>query len=320
MRQVLDSATHVVEKAHYVRIDSDRIRSLAGQIASEKPQIPPWDYFRHYFDGTEKTLFYLLVLDTLNFCFWPKPGRKRWSIEYKTQHLSGYNALAAALKTAFESGLPLDDPRYLASMTVHELLEVLGGEGQLQLMEQRVEAVRELGRYLLDKWNGSPARLVQASKGSAVDLALRVGKELASFRDIALYKGRQVYFYKRAQILVADIYGAFKGRGWGEFHDMARLTAFADYKLPQVLRHLGVLVYRPELAAKVDAKQLIPQGSPEEVEIRAHTIIAVERLCHELEKIGKHIRPFELDWILWNMGQKDQYRKKPYHRTVTIFY
>ncbi len=320
MRQVLDSALYVVNNARHVRIDPDNLSLLADQITSNIPEIPMWDSFHHYFDGTEKTLFYLFVLDTLNFCFWPEPGHRKWTIQYKGQRLSGYNGLASALKMSFEMGLALDDPAHLASMSMAELLEVLDGEGQLQLMEQRLKAVRELGRYFLDKWNGSPTRLVQASRGSAVDLALRVGNELASFRDIAMYNGRQVYFYKRAQILAADIYGAFQGRGWGEFHDMDRITAFADYKLPQVLRHMGVLVYSPELAAKVDSKQLIAQGSPEEVEIRAHTIVAVDRLCVELRKKGNNIRPFELDWILWNMGQEDKYRKKPYHRTVTIFY
>lgn len=29
------------------------------------------------------------------------------------------------------------------------------------------------------------------------------------FRDQAIYKGRQVFFYKRAQILVADLVGAY---------------------------------------------------------------------------------------------------------------
>ncbi|RLB82832.1 MAG: hypothetical protein DRH15_05835, partial [Deltaproteobacteria bacterium] len=79
-------------------------------------------------------------------------------------------------------------------------------------------------------------------------------------------------------------------------------------------------VYSPELAARVDSKELIPPSSEEEIEIRAHTIRAVELLCSELKQKGQNIRAFEMDWILWNMGQQDKYRKRPYHRTVTIFY
>jgi hypothetical protein len=40
----------------------------------------------------------------------------------------------------------------------------------------------------------------------------------------------QVFFYKRAQIFAADVYGAFGGRGLGAFNDADRLTCFADYR------------------------------------------------------------------------------------------
>jgi hypothetical protein len=40
------------------------------------------------------------------------------------------------------------------------------------------------------------------------------------FQDHLEYKGRQVCFYKRAQILAGDIWGAFKGKGLGAMHDV----------------------------------------------------------------------------------------------------
>ena len=320
MKYIRDSVKYVVRNSHHVRINKDALKRLADRIICDSPGIPPWDYGHHYFDGTEKTLWYLFVLDTLNFCFWPKPGSERWTITYGNEKLSGYVALAAALKSAFEQGLPLDDPSYLSTMNMSDLREILQGKGTLQLMGERLQALRELGTYLGSEWKASPAQLLEACSGSAISLVQMLAADLESFRDIAKYKGKTVYFYKRAQILAADIHAAFQGRGWGEFRDMDRLTAFADYKLPQVLRHLGALVYSPKLAAKVDSKKLIPPSSEEEVEIRAHTIRAVELLCSELKQKGQNIRPFEMDWILWNMGQDNKYREKPYHRTVTIFY
>ena len=101
---------------------------------------------------------------------------------------------------------------------------------------------------------------------------------------------------------------------------MDRLTAFADYKLPQVLRHLWILRYVPELAHKIDQGILIEAGSPEEVEIRANTICVVDLIRQELEKMGKGLKAFKIDWILWNLGQDEAFKEKPYHRTVTIFY
>ncbi len=40
--------------------------------------------------------------------------------------------------------------------------------------------------------------------------------------------------YKRAQILVADLWAAFRGRSYGAFVDIDSITMFADYRVPQV--------------------------------------------------------------------------------------
>ena len=41
------------------------------------------------------------------------------------------------------------------------------------------------------------------------------------------YSGRQLFFYKRAQIFVGDVWGAFHGAGLGRFTDIDQLTMFA---------------------------------------------------------------------------------------------
>ena len=83
------------------------------------------------------------------------------------------------------------------------------------------------------------------------------------YRDVARYDDFEVSFYKRAQITACDLAAAFDGRGHGRFGDLDRLTMFADNLVPHVLRCEGVLVYTPELAARVDAGALLPHGSPE---------------------------------------------------------
>jgi hypothetical protein len=42
--------------------------------------------------------------------------------------------------------------------------------------------------------------------------------------------GPAVYLLKRAQILVADLWGCFQGEGHGHFEDIDTLTMFADYR------------------------------------------------------------------------------------------
>ena len=101
---------------------------------------------------------------------------------------------------------------------------------------------------------------------------------------------------------------------------MERLTAFADYKLPQVLRELGIISYHPELAARIDALEYLQAGSEEEVEIRAMTVWAVEELRRGFQEHGRKVTSPRIDNWLWQLGQMDAFRKRPYHRCRTIFY
>ncbi|RJR43143.1 MAG: hypothetical protein C4576_14910 [Desulfobacteraceae bacterium] len=320
MNEVLETSEWVSRRSLHVQIDEEALSQFAEDLIRYDPTIPPWDDKVHFFDGGTRSVAYLLVLDTLNFCFWPLPETPRWEVTIDSETFSGYYGLAASLKKALLSGMPVWDAGYLVSLTMNGLEEILGGRGRLQLMHDRLQNLQELGRVLCERFGGEPCRLVEASGGSALELARLLARNLASFRDEASYHGKKIFFYKRAQILAADLFGAFEGRGWGRFSDMEELTAFADYKLPQVLRRLGVFRYSPELARKIDSMTLIPAGSPEEVEIRANTVWAVELIRQELSRAGKERRAYEIDWILWNLGQDDTFREKPYHRTVTIYY
>jgi hypothetical protein len=212
------------------------------------------------------------------------------------------------------------DAAFLAQMDRAKLQEILDGENEIPLIEERAAILREAGAVLQQKYNGQAARLVERAGRSVERLVELLAQDFSSFRDEALYRRRRVYFYKRAQIFCADLYGAFGGQSWGEFSDIDTLMAFADYKVPQVLRQLGILCYSSELAARIDRREELLSGSPEEVEIRAGTIWAVELLKRELEQLGKRLRSFELDWLLWNLGQREEFRKSPHHRVRTIYY
>lgn len=320
MREVIETVKYVAEKSRLVRIDIQALTRFARKLLGDEIKVPPWDPCYHFCDGTEETVSFLLVLDSINFCFWPPHGKAKWEIEYKSEKLSGYYAMAASLTKAVESGISVTSSAYLANLSSNELKNIFGGKGELQLMGSRVQILNELGQVLIEDFDGKAHGLVEAAGNSAAKLARLLAEKFSSFRDIAEYRGHEVFFHKRAQIFAADLHGAFNGKKWGSFGDMDRLTAFADYKLPQVLRHLGITVYEDSLAKKVDQQVLLEPGSPGEVEIRANTIWTVELIRQELERTGKVLRAFEIDWILWNLGQDDAFRESPYHRTVTIFY
>ena len=320
MIEVLESAERISETSDQVKIDREALVDLSRHWLSAGVKAPAWDDTHHFVGGEAETVAYLLVLDSLNFCFWPSLGRPRWEVRFGSKSLSGYYALAASLKRAVETGVPIIRADFLAELSQETLTDILGGSGDLQLVECRTGILRELGRVLLSNYEADACKLVEAAGGSAVALARLLGSQLESFRDTAEYKGQAAFFYKRAQIFAADLYGKFRGKGRGDLKDMDQLTAFADYKLPQVLRHLGVLRYGRDLAVKVDEEVSLKPGGSDEVEIRANTIWAVEGIRQELVLGGLDLKAFEIDGILWNMGQQDRYRSKPYHKTITIFY
>lgn len=318
MEGVIEGAYFVVRKCLNVEISKSGIDFLASRLAAQDP--PCWSAWCHFFDGGEKTIAYFLALDSINFCFWPLPGETRWHIETEEGDLSGYYGLALRLRQAIEEGHPLADPFYLRDISEAGLKKILGGRGQLQLLSQRAAILRETGHVLIEHFHGKASELIAASKRSARRLVELLVELFPSFRDAALFEGERIPFLKRAQLFASDIHGAFGDSHLGDFRDMELLSAFADYKLPQVLRHFGALTYREALAEKVDSMQLLPFGSREEIEIRASTIVAVEMLKESLSGLGKNLRSYQIDWLLWNLGQEDEVRERPYHRTVCIYY
>ena len=310
------AAARVAEQAQHVHIDEQALQDASARF-EDQFRVPAWNHEYHFGDGSERTANYILLLDALNFSFWGEP---RWGIDFRGEQLNGYWALAAALKHAIEGGLDLTDARVLASMDEATLADILRGRGVIPLLRERCAHAREVGRVLLDKFDGQCARLVERSSFDAAGVAQSVIEHFSSFRDAPVYHGLIVPIYKRAQIVAADLYGAFGGERWGALAGIERLTCFADYKLPQILRRWGVLRYSDTLAQRVDARIEIPAGSEEEIEIRAVTVVAVERMRAALSRRGTCLSSVEIDWMLWDAAQIPAPDGKPYHRTRTIYY
>ena len=318
---ILSSCRAVVEHSAFVHTDFTAVsRFLDNSSLLEIPPLPQGPAPYHYFEGTAATAEWLFVLDTLNHCFWPEVGAPLWEIYYGNRVLSGYWALAASLKRAMEERIPIHEAKTLTWLDRKTLAYIFRGSGQIPLLDERLKNLRQAGQVLLDRFQGTFIHVLEEAKGSAVELVFLVAAEFPSFNDIATHMGETVYFFKRSQILTHDLWCTFSGDSWGSFSELDQLTAFADYKLPQVLRQLGIIRYEAELAARINRLEHIPPGSLEEVEIRAATIWAVEVLRQELMRRGRKVTSAQLDNWLWNLGQDDSYRSLPYHRTRSIFY
>jgi hypothetical protein len=140
-----------------------------------------------------------------------------------------------------------------------------------------------------------------------------------TFQDLVTKDNQKIYFLKRAQIFVSDLYYALEGRGPGLFSNLEDLAVFADYKLPQLLEAEKILEYADDLMTRIKNEVLIPAGSDEELEIRAHTIYACELLVKTIRDLGREITSSQLDWILWVNAKQTNF-ELPYHKTITINY
>jgi hypothetical protein len=83
-----------------------------------------------------------------------------------------------------------------------------------------------------------------------------------------------------------------------------------------VLRLDGILSFAPELVARIDAGELIEHDSPEEIEIRACALHAVELIV----AAHRGARAVDIDELLWNRGADPVYKASPRHRARCTAY
>jgi len=317
---VLSSTAPLAQAGRHVRIEAAAVEAFAAAHWNDPAPRHAETALHATFLEPRRFLNYLLALESLNFSFWD--DEPRWRVPYQGARHDGYWALVAALHRALKvDGVPLWDARWLAGLRGAELELLLRGEGHAPpLMESRLANLREAGQVLQSRWNGEFANLVVSCGGEAVRLVRRIAEEFSSFRDEVRHEGRMVRFYKRAQITVADLSRLLPGEPLARFSGLERLTAFADYKVPQVMRREGMLVLDEALARTVDKMVELRPGSEEELAIRAATVWACEWLTRAVSaRRGAPVLAADVDFLLWSAGQGKR-GLAPYHRTRTVYY
>lgn len=306
----------VAQMVGSVKIRLDRIDDYAKTLLPV-PRENVYDTKHHFIGAPEETAAYTLVLDSLNF----GSGYSPFLAEEGWERVDGsiYYTVATRLKEYFEQEGILPAAR-LSGYTPEDCAALLGldisGPYSREFASLCSRSLQALGRLLHDRYDDAGfLAFVEAAGGSAVSMVENLS-QMEHFRDVHSYKGTNIAFYKRAQITAADLHLAFRHMGRTLFHDIHRLTMFADNAVPHVLRVDGILEYEPWLASKIDSGALIESGSEEEIEMRACAGAAVEVLA----KL-KNMSAMDIDHILWHRSvESDRYKKCPPHRTLTFFY
>ena len=325
---ILDSIKFVVENSDYVRINRDNIDKAVELLRGKKGET--WLNSNTLgIDGfsEEQKLRYFILCESLNFCYWD--STPEWEIEHRGKWYSGSYGLMHAVAKAVENGYDLSNADFLEKISLEEFDEIFKGTTSIPLLRERFEIVKQLAKEL----KGIPDLFEAMSARDDIELLNKIVVHFSNFRDISRYKGRDIYFFKRAILLVGDLMLNIEAIGQ-TVKNRDNMIGCADYKVPQVLRELGILEYAEDLANLVDNKQEIRHDSEMEVEIRANMLQAIELIRERmrestrgniLEKTrGKYIamNSVEIDNALWLLSKEPEFKAKarPYHLTRTVCY
>lgn len=208
---------------------------------------------------------------------------------------------------------------------------VMSRQGPLGAFTAKLrEVVSETGKVLGDSGHASLGALIlanldaQAAAGqppSAAALVEELADTFPAFEDSGLYRGKQVHFCRKAQLLAAQLHLRFRGADPRfRFADMAQLAADSGNVLPAVFRRQGLLQLSDGLAAAVDAGQDL-QGDERERALRAAAVVAGRRLCEAYvavapvfaaggEEGGASIEPWQVSMYLLQQEEQQQRRRQ----------
>jgi Potential Queuosine, Q, salvage protein family len=296
LKQLRGAAAEVAERARHVRINEAAIPAYAASLP-KRPRLAEDDETPSG-SRADRVAFWV-TLDAINFGSGWFPTLKK-----RAGH-SGYRTIAAGVRERFETQGPWN-PAELQSLTARDIAHTLSQDPDHELMGLFAASLNDLGRHV-ETAGGFEAVIGDSAAALVADLAA-----WDCFADTSAYEELSVPFLKRAQITAADL----DRTGVAQFDDLDRLTMFADNLVPHVLRLDGILEFDPLLVQRIDRAQLIEHGSPEEVEIRACALHAIERLV--AERPGSTAA--EIDQFLWLRGGEPRYKAKPRHRARTTAY
>lgn len=304
----------------HVTVLGTRVVEVVAALATakQKVEIPAWDYppYLQSADPVQVANF-LLVMNANNFSFFT-PGSGE---PFRAGKESG---ATLATKRLAEAWKDLRDPQFLRQVDEAYIKSLFQADELISMVEARTRVLREAGDFLLSVGPKGVLGWMEANnlKGAG-PIAVSIPVFLPSWRDP---------FLKRTQLFVGMLFGRFQRSGNPiDPTSLGDLTVFADYRLPQTLRAMGILQLPPNLEAHIEAGKNVPPGSDLEIELRAASILAGDRLVEEMNRNGTwgKVSVLEVDYLLWSVGRSLQkgiempgviQRKTREHRTVTTDY
>ena len=315
-QEIRDATEEVAQAARWVSVDEVALNLYPERLLTEERIVLGHTPEHHLLGVGDDTLRFFVILDTINF------GSGYFPFLDKDAGVSGYFTVAARLKKYCESfGVPT--ALELSRITKSDCFKIFDQEPSSRHLDELMElfsaALRELGEWANARFRGDLIGFLKEAKSAAG--AVRMLIEMRNFQDIGQYGLLRVPLLKRAQIMLQDIKLADPSHELIQYRDLDELTVFADNVLPYVFNADGIVSYDPWLSDRIANEEIIGSGSFEEIELRACSVYVAERICKIIQEEIRAISVRELDYLIWNRGQKlKKLSDKKRHRTRCTFY
>lgn len=311
--KIFDSCKYVMDNAEYVKINDDKIDELVKSISNIDGthwlQSSPYGILDL---SIEQIVKFLLLYHTVGFSYW---GNPKWTIETASGQLDGAYAMMFSLITEIKSNPEFLDPTHLQNLKRNDLKRILKGNVEIPLFEERYSNVINMSEVINNNMNGNFYNYIKAINNDEELFQILIDN-FKYLNDVSIYKKEKVRFYKLAQLITSDILHVREIKE-KVVVNYSHLLGCADYKIPQVLRNLGILEYSDELEGLIDNKKEILIDSNYENEIRASTIIVIDIINKKM--LGRFCS-IKINDSIWLKGQDNLNKVLPYHMTRTRFY
>lgn len=309
LETIIDSCKYVTQNAKYIQINQDKLKDFASQIKNIE--------MKHWLSSSpfgllelpiETIVNFLLIYESIDYSFWENP---KWTITTEVGDLDGSIALLYALLKYVKQS----NTTNFENITQEEFADILKGNIEIPLFEQRYNTIKEVSRIVNEKMNGNFYNYIKDITNDS-ELFNTIIYNFPCFKDERTYNNKTIKFYKLAQLLTSDVLHICKLKENIEV-DCSHLVGCADYKIPQVLRGLGITTYNEELSKLVDNKIEIETNSDYETEIRATQLIVIDTLKTLLK--DKYSRTDINDYLFLQKENKN-ITLRPYHLTRNTNY
>lgn len=316
--QILESLKPIFSHSKHVRINKEKLEAFALTLDKNKFSKNEKNNFPHklineYIQNESDRVDSLGVFNSINFCYWSQKNENKWKYFSTCEQTEkdGAEALLLSLIENYRKDSHFFFGSSLKSLDHKKLEKVIINRNEIPLFQDRLTILNEFGNTLEVKFDNRFSNFVKRNLGyNSSKIIMSILRDFPSFDDSYTYKGKRIWFLKRAQLLISNL---SERRSFS--HPIRNeLTAFADYKIPMVLENLGILEYSSELKGKIINRKLIPKASQMEFEVRAFTIYAIEMIK---KKSRIKINSAQIDNLLWAKSQKIEGK---YHLTRTTAY